>query len=254
MAMIARHGKAEGPYAISAFLQKPFNWFIVSAAVVIGCMTAFVVFQPVKVVPRIAYGPTFSLNDMYGEPFSTSNLQNRIVLYGFGYTSDPTGRIEQTTRDMSRLHQALAASHGADVSIVTVLILFDAQRDTPSQLQLFARQYGITGQEWRVLGGNEQALKEAVGLGFGLYYEAVPLSELPRATNIATYDEEAYGFLYAERYFLADGRNMIRAEYRPPLDVEIALRDIGLIVREQNSRGAAQIVNEAAHLFMCYPS
>jgi hypothetical protein len=52
---------------------------------------------------------------------------------------------------------------------------------------------------------------------------------------------------------LVDDLNVIRAEYRAPLDLERLMRDIRLIIREKDSAGAERALNEAAHLFLCYP-
>lgn len=216
----------------------------------VGLTTAFVVFRPVQVVPRIAKGPDYQLVDQNGEAVGPQELSGSLVLYGFGYTSDLTGGIDQTLADM-RAFQAQVSSVESPVSLV--LILFDDIRDTVEQRQEFAVAHHLDLINWRLLGGSANELKRTIGQGFGIYYEAVPLEKLPVSISLPQPEGNEYGYLQAERYVLVDATNIIRAEYRPPLAIDTAIRDVNLIIREQNSTGAGHTLNEAAHLFLCYP-
>jgi protein SCO1/2 len=217
----------------------------------VGLTTAFVVFRPVQVVPRIAAGPDYQLIDQRGEAVGSQKLAGSIVLYGFGYTYDATGGIEQTIEDM-RAFQAQAASIEAPIQIT--LILFDDVRDTVTRRQEFAAFHQLDLATWLLLSGPPDELKRTIGQGFGVYYEAVPLEDLPDAASLLSTDGiNEYGYLQAERYVLVDTANIIRAEYRPPFPMDTAIRDVNLIIREKNSTGAQHTLNEAAHLFLCYP-
>jgi protein SCO1/2 len=234
---------------MGGFFGKPLNWLFIFAGSLLAATTAFVVFKPVRVVPRIAYGPAYQLIDQNGEPFTDAMLRGQVVLYGFGYISDPTGGLDQTVDDMRRFWQMVEAE-GLRDQVTMVLILFDDQRDTPEQRAAFAREHHLDPESWILLGGDAPTLKRVIGQGFGVYYERVPLSDLLGDSAVPA---EAYGYLQAQRTILVDERNLIRAEYRSPLDLELAMRDVRLIIREKNSTGAARALNEAAHLFMCYP-
>jgi protein SCO1/2 len=213
--------------------------------------TAFVVFRPVQVVPRIAAGPEYRLSDQNGEVVGSKQLAGSIVLYGFGYTYDPTGGIDQTVEDM-RAFQAQVVSSESPIRIA--LILFDDVRDTAPRRQEFAESHALDLTVWLLLSGPSDELKRTIGQGFGIYYEAVPIEDLPGADSLSPESaSNEYGYLQAERYVLVDAANLIRAEYRPPLPLDTAIRDVNLIIREQNSTGAQHTLNEAAHLFLCYP-
>ena len=229
--------------------SKPLNWLFAFVGLLLAAMIFFVVFQPVKVVPRLAYGPAYQLVDQNGAPFTDAMLYGKVVLYGFGYSSDPTGGLDQTIADMRQLQQA-AEAEGMGDQVMLVLILFDDQRDTPQQRVALAQEHGLDPERWVLLGGDAPTLKQVIGQGFGVYYERVPLSDLLDDPSAPT---EAYGYLQAQRTILVDERNIIRAEYRSPLNLERAMRDVRLIIKEKNSTGAARALNEAAHLFMCYP-
>ena len=230
--------------------SRPTTWLFVPLGLMAGLTTAFVVFRPIQVVPRIATGPNYQLVDQNGETVGPQELSGNLVLYGFGYTSDLTGGIDQTLSDM-RAFQAQVSSIESPVSLV--LILFDDARDTVEQRQEFAAAHHLDLTNWRLLGGSAEELKLTIGQGFGIYYEAVPLDTLPVSVSIPQPEGDEYGYLQAERYVLVDAANIIRSEYRPPLNMETAIRDANLIIREQNSTGARHTLNEAAHLFLCYP-
>jgi protein SCO1/2 len=230
------------------FFRKPLNWALIGAGLMLAAMTAFVVFQPVQVIPRLAYGPEYNLVDQNGQPYTEETVANQIVLYGFGYTHDPTETIGQTIDDMRRF-QAQIESENFESEISLALILFDDQRDTIEARQQFADQYHLDLSNWYLLSGEAEELKRIIGLGFGIYYEPVPLAELLDGAA----ESEDYGYLQAHRYVLLDERNILRAEYRTPLDLELAMRDIRYIIKEKNSTGIERGLNEAAHLFLCYP-
>lgn len=180
---------------MSGFFGRPLNWVIIALGMLIAAMTAFAVFQPVQVIPRIAYGPSYELTDQWGQPSNELALQGKIVLYGFGYTSDPTDTIDLTLDDM-RGFQTAARAEDYESEIMLVLILFDDQRDTPDQLQDFAREHELDLSNWVLLSGDAVTLKKVIGQGFGVYYEAVPLAELLGAPPV---DSDDYGYLQAHR-------------------------------------------------------
>ncbi len=237
---------------------KPLNWLFAGLGLLIAAMTAFVVLRPVTVVPRLAAGPEYYLEDQHGQLASQETLAGRVVLFGFGYTYDQTDAINQTIEDMQRFQWA-AGDQGYAEEIALALILFDDRRDTVDRRQAFAVQHGLDQNGWLLLGGDALTLKRVIGQGFGVYYEAVPLNDLTAGgvEALATASSETvmddYGYLQAQRYILVDERNIIRAEYRAPLDLDVAMRDLRLIVREKNSTGISRTLNETAHLFLCYP-
>jgi protein SCO1/2 len=231
--------------------SRPAAWAAIPVGLLLGATAAFALFQPVKVVPRVALGPTFELADQEGQPFTDQTYAGRITLYGFGYLADPTGALDQTLGDMQAF-QGRARADGLAGDTALALILFDERRDTVAARQALALERGLDLDNWSLVSGGAQTLKRVIGQGFGIYYEAVPLADLPGGPYGADRAGE-YGYLQAQRYVLIDERNLIRAEYRAPLDLEIVMRDVRLILRERDSVGAARTLNEAAHLFLCYP-
>ncbi len=242
---------------MAAFFTKPLGWLFGGLGLLVAAMTAFAVFQPVKVVPRLADAPQMRLTDQRGQPVSNETLAGQIVLFGFGTSYDPTGALDETLAEMEGF-RARAEAEGLGEDVRLALILFDDQRDTVERRRQLAAERGL-GDGWLLLGGEADELKRVIGQGFGVYYEAVPLADLldSQPGLAAQLDgPPAPGetaFLQAQRYVLVDERSIIRAEYRAPLNLDLLLRDVRLIARERASTGAGRVVNEAAHLFLCYP-
>jgi protein SCO1/2 len=230
-------------------IRFPLRWVYITLGILFGGILAFAIFQPVKVVPRGAQAPQFELEGLAGEKVTPQTFAGDYVLYGFAYTADPTGALQTILAEMQAFYdQAQQANPG--IALRLALVLFDEQRDTLERRQAFAASQGLAPAQWSVLGGTADALKYMIGYGFGIYYEQVPIDEL--APDIQPVQGN-YGYLQAQRYILVDSTHTIRAEYRIPLNMEVAMRDMRLLVREANSRGAARLVNESAHLLMCYP-
>ena len=59
------------------------------AAIVFLAVGAFVVFQPVQVLPRVRLAPGFTLTDQSGERLTSEDLRGKFVLYSLTYTSCP---------------------------------------------------------------------------------------------------------------------------------------------------------------------
>jgi len=241
---------------VLSFLSRPVSWLIAATGLMLAGMTAFVVFQPVKVIPRMADGPPYALTDQEGQLVSDRTQAGRLTLFGFGTSGDFTGRLEQTIADFKALEAALAAEGGGS-ELDLALILYDEARDTREARQTLAQAHDAGN--WLLLGGPDPDVKRVIGQGFGVYYEAVPAADLlvSRPELRERFDAEPapgeVAYLQAERYILVDEQNIIRAEYKAPLDIDIAVRDVNMIIRERESTGAERVVNEAAHLFLCYP-
>lgn len=218
-------------------------WFIGSLFILTA---VFAIARPVKVVPRLADAPEVALEGLDGEPVLPAQLPV-VKLFGFGWTQDPAGSLDQTLEDLTQF-VALSQSLDEGQPAMAALLLFDSENDTLEVRRVFAQAHDLDPNHWIVLGGEAEPLKRLIGLGFGIYYERVPMAEI--AAGLPT---DVDGFIQEQRYVLVDEAGRLRAEYRAPLNMEIVQRDLELMARERNSSGAMVAVNEAAHLLMCYP-
>ncbi len=209
------------------------------AVVVFLAVGAFVVFQPVQVLPRVRLAPGFTLTDQSGERLTSEDLRGKFVLYSFTYTNcpPPCGDVDATMKAVqNRLGEV--ELYGNEVAFVTISV--DPQRDTPEVLAAHAADVGAA-DNWRfATTENDRALKDIVGGGFRTFYE-----------------QQDDGTLILDPGFvLVDGYGIIRNEYRYQTvapDVDRIVRHLGVIAEEvEKSTGAATLAYEAAHLFLCY--
>ncbi|MCC9077716.1 SCO family protein [Litorilinea aerophila] len=229
-----RAGTVMGP--VPAF-RRPWLWASLLALPILGLL-AFVIFQPIQVLPRIALAPGYAFVDQNGQRLTSEDLRGRLALYTFTYTGclapcpDPGVAL-------ARLQQELADLDTGSLPLSFVTISFDPDRDDPAALRRYGAQLGMDPARWHGVTGQEPFLKQVIGGGFGVYYQR----------------QDDGSFQFDPTFVLVDGWGIIRARYRTATpDVERLRRDIGLVVREvENSRGIQRYAYEAAHLFLCYP-
>lgn len=206
-------------------------------AIPLIAIVLFAVLQPVKVVPRIGLAPGYIFTDMHGARVSNEDLRGQVVIYNFTTTACTTPCIDSSAT-MQSLQEMLAQLDTAGIPVKLVTVLLDADKATPERMQTYAQMLGADAERWQVVTGSPERLKQVVGGGFGLYYQA--------------HDDGSYAF--TPMIALVDGNGILRAQYKRGLpDVEFIARDLQLIVDEvRSSSGAGSLVYEAAHLFACY--
>lgn len=217
------------------------RWLIavaVVAALVVASVFAFVTFQPIQVLPRVRLAPGFSLIDSESRTLTSEDLRGRFVLYTFSYSScENCGSIDET---MLEIQEGLATAdlRGLPVRLVTISIDPD---DTPETLAAYADSAGADSSVWTFAAvEDDRFLADVVAGGFNTYYAA-----------------EDDGSISLDRSFvLVDNAGIIRNEYKyqtQTSDAERILRHLGVLAEEvENSKGAASLAYEAAHLFLCY--
>jgi protein SCO1/2 len=221
------------------------RWLYAIPIVLIVGAFAFKIFQPVTVLPRIRLAPAFAFVDENGERLTSEDLRGKVTVYTFSYAgcgegcSDPNQTM-QTIR-AALMEQPFAS--GTDLVFVT--ISFDPAHDTPEALDAYARRWRDPddgGPAWHfVTLPDADLLKTIIGRGFEVYYQQ-------RADG---------GFDFDPVYIIVDGWGVIRGEYRyqtwAAMDERI-IRHLYVLDDEiMNSKGAARLAYEAAHLFLCYP-
>jgi protein SCO1/2 len=236
--------------------RSPSTWpqvALIGGMVVAAAILLFAVVRPVKVMPYLAQAPVYTVIDQHGQPFSSGDLENHVVVYDFIYTHCTTV-CPAMTGQMLQIQRALDEAGWLGDEVMLVTVTFDPERDTPQRLLDYATQINANPEAWVWLTGEPVAVKQLVGSEFGVYFERVPVDEAEaRAAGLTPEQiESAYDFIHSTSFVVVDGQGRIRAEYQQMLDVDQALRDIGLVVREANA-GWARPLWQAAHLLRAYP-
>lgn len=214
----------------------------------------FMIAKPLKVLPRLAVAPPYTLTDQNGHPVADADLHGKVVLYDFVYTHCTTvcpAMTGQMLQVQKRLEEA--GLLGSDVVLVT--ITFDPERDTPERLRQYAQQMYASPEGWFWLTGDPITIRRLVGGQFGVYFEKIA-SDQDNGGAVSHHHGSqpgGYDFVHATVFLLVDGDGVIRSEYRQMLDVDRAMRDIRLVVREQNAGVLVRPLWEAAHLVRAYP-
>ncbi len=136
-----------------------------------------------------------------------------------------------------------------------VLFGVDPERDTPERLREYAAQMRADPRGWLWLTGDPLAIRQLVGGEFGVYFERVEShpADAHGTGHAHGAADDSYDFVHATVFVLVDGEGTIRAEYHEMLDVDRAMRDITLALREQRADGPLAVLWQAAHLMRAYP-
>jgi protein SCO1/2 len=232
-------GEQEGPghgAQTTGGLRPIFKWLIGIGAVVLVGVMAFAIFEPVQVLPRIRVAPGFALVDQSGAAFTSEDGRGAVTLYTFLPTDcgDECTGVNETMREVG----AAAAVDLADADFRQVTVALDT--GDPARLTAAASRSGADGEVWRWVGADETTLHDVVGEGFRVFYE-----------------ETSDGVEFDPVFVIVDSAGLIRGDYRYSTlasDTDRLSRHISLLGAElRNSEGAASLVYEAAHIFLCYP-
>lgn len=219
-------------------MRPIFKWLLACGLILVLGVMAFAIFEPVQVLPRISVAPGFSLVDQTGSAYTSEDGRGAVTLYTFLPTEcgEECVGVNETMRDVGERVRGSVDLAGAEFRQVTVAL------DTAdaAELQQAAARSGADGEMWRWAGGDQDIRRDVVGEGFGVFYEAT-----------------GSGVDFDPVFVIVDGNGLIRGDYRYSTlasDADRLTRHIGLLGDElRNSRGAASLVYEAAHVFLCYP-
>jgi protein SCO1/2 len=218
----------------------PYRWLpfvIIPAGLLAIGLVLFVTLQPVQVLPRMELAPGYTLVDQHGNQVTSEDMRGQFTIYTFGYSGCLAPCVDPNLA-MSEIQAALPAIDTKGVPVRLVTISFDAEHDGSEKLAAYAARLGADDSVWRFLTGGPARLKNAIGGGFGVYYQR----------------NNDGSFIFDPMFVLVDGNGIVRARYRTATpEIETIARHLELAATEvQNSQGAGRLAYEAAHLFLCY--
>lgn len=204
----------------------------------IAGVLAFAIFEPVKVLPRIRVAPGFALIDQSGDALTSEQGRGAITLYTFLPTDcgAECEAVHDTLREVGTRVTASIDLAGTDFREVTVAL----DTSDPARLAAAAADAGADGESWIWAGAEPETVRDVVGEGFRVFYQETPT-----------------GIEFDPVFVIVDGTGLIRGDYRYSAiasDAERLASHIALLGAElRNSKGAASLAYEAAHVFLCYP-
>lgn len=138
--------------------------------------------------------PDFRLVSQTGEQVSMQNLEGKIFVANFIFTS-----CKDVCKKMStQMTQVQEAFHN-DKNFRIVSFSVDPERDSVAVLQEYAARYGADSKQWLFLTGPKKEIYDLAINGFKL-----PVMEAPSVIP---------DFIHSEKFILVDGKRRVRGIY-----------------------------------------
>jgi protein SCO1/2 len=185
-------------------VKRPFAGAVaVMAAVIAGSCLLVLMRARAQIIelPRLGTVPAFSFTNQLGQPFSTANLDGRVWVADFVFTSCPE-ICPRMTEEMAKL-QTYLVNRALPVKLVSVSV--DPARDTPDKLLAFAQHFHARPDVWTFLTGPAQEVEDAVVGGFK--------QTMTREKDPA--QQDGFAILHGTRFVIVDGKRQIRGYYDP---------------------------------------
>ena len=157
--------------------------------------------------------PAINLTRSDGSAFQLENLQGKIVLLFFGYTSCPDV-CPTTMAELKSALDTIGPENAENVRVVFVTV--DPQRDTPQRVQEYANHFN---EKFIGLSGQESSLAQ-VWSDYGVYREVAEGSP-------------ATGYLvdHTARVTLIDQEGNLRSSYGFETPVQDIVHDLKLLLQ-----------------------
>lgn len=183
-----------------------------------------------------AIGPVgdFRFTNQHGRPVSLDDLKGKVWVASFFFsTCKECSKHQHNLTDLQ--HQL---DGWPDVMIISFSI--DPDKDTPAQLELFARNYHAAPNRWQFLTGPRDEMHTLIKTSFGQGVE-----DNPEKTQLAEYIHEF-------RYMVVDHRGKIRGyvDGRDPAEVERLGERVKKLVQAKYLPGINATLNGLAGIML----
>ncbi len=173
-------------------MGRPVFWLLL-----VLCIAAYPIsrsmLRPLPDPPKLRLPvPAFELVNQRGQPFGSKDLEGKVYIVDFIYTSCG-GPCPRMTKTMERI-QKRTKNLGTSFQLVTITV--DPENDTPEKLAEYMRGYHVNPTRWTFLTGSEKDIERIVVKGF---------------KSAMSKEEAAVG--HSERILLVDGDGAIRGIY-----------------------------------------
>ncbi len=200
---------------IAALVARPWFWallLIVIVAFPLGRSLARPLPQPPKM--RLAL-PAYELSNLRGEKFGSKDLEGKVYVADFIFTSCPSV-CPKLTKTMERI-QNRTKNLGTSLQLVSFTV--DPENDSPEKLAAFARHYHVNPTRWSFLTGSLASVEATVIKGFKI------------SMGKEEVGEGLFSIFHGERLVLVDGDANIRGFYEADDDgVATLIRDADVLL------------------------
>jgi protein SCO1/2 len=126
--------------------------------------------EPPPVVGRV---PGYALVDQDGKPFGSKDLEGRVYIASFFFTSCRS-ICPPLMQGMKRLQEGFETKGVKDVRLVSISV--DPHHDTPEVLRAYGESLGVDPARWILLTGDPEAVRRVVVDGFKTPMDPMPVT------------------------------------------------------------------------------
>ena len=162
----------------------------------------------------------FKLQNQLGDSVGLENLEGRVIIADFFFTSCPS-ICPTLTRNMKKLQQAFVKT---DSMVRFVSFTVDPERDTVARLKSYGDRYGINHDTWWMLTGPKTEIYD------------IALKEFK--ANIAQEEGVDTNFIHTDKFFLLDKDRVVRGWYNglDSVNLDKLIRDVVLLNMERDKK------------------
>lgn len=186
-----------------------FLWWltVVLASIIVGAVAAgsflrIALDRAPERLPVYSQIEAFSLTERSGTPTTLADLDGKIWVANFIYTSCPTvcPKLTARMREVQQSVTAREAKLGRDAGVRLVSFTVDPENDTPEHLATYAKEHGADARLWLFLTGSLDEISRAVIEGM-----KIPFEKQGPGT--------AMEIMHGEKFVLVDQQGRIRSYF-----------------------------------------
>ncbi len=162
----------------------------------------------------------FKLQNQFGREVGLQDLEGRIVIADFFFTSCPS-ICPTLTRNMKKLQTAFKKT---DSLVRFVSFTVDPERDSVARIKAYGDKFGIDHDTWWLLTGDRKEIYD------------IALSEFK--ASIASNGNIDTGFIHTENFFLLDKDKVVRGWYNglDSTNLDKLIKDVVLLNMERDKK------------------
>jgi protein SCO1/2 len=162
----------------------------------------------------------FKLQNQFGREVGLQDLEGRIVIADFFFTSCPS-ICPTLTRNMKKLQTAFKKT---DSLVRFVSFTVDPERDSVARIKAYGDKFGIDHDTWWLLTGDRKEIYD------------IALSEFK--ASIAANGNIDTGFIHTENFFLLDKDKVVRGWYNglDSTNLDKLIKDVVLLNMERDKK------------------
>lgn len=168
----------------------------------------------------------FTLTNQLGQQVSLSELDGKIIVADFFFTSCPVV-CPTLTRNMKRLQDAFSNTN-TDTIVQFLSFSVDPKRDSAQVLKKYADKYGVNHDNWWLLTGDKDEIYDIAKREF--------------KANVADTKVDT-NFIHTEYFFLLDRDRVVRGWYSgmDSLGLNKLANDVALLKLERGKRAKRRL-------------